>query len=71
MQYLVYIGILFAITGMIGLGYCIKLASAIKKDANDGQDTKDRMGKLIAANTAAVGIAFIGLAMVAVGKLLG
>ena len=71
MQYLVYAGVALAVIGMLGLGYCIKTAASLRKEANEGHDIKDRMGTLVAVNTASVVIAFIGLGMVIVGRLLG
>ncbi len=71
MQYMIYIGVLMAVLGLVGLGISIKKATQIKRDADAGKDTKDRMQMLIALNTASLGTAFIGLALVAVGVLLG
>jgi len=55
--------------GLIGLGLSVKMALKLKKDAPTGQEQKDRMGLLVAVNTAALGTAFIGLTLVAVGVL--
>lgn len=71
MQYMIYIGVVMAVLGLVGLGVCIKKAGGIKRDAEAGQNTKDRMQMLIALNTASLGTAFIGLALVTVGVLLG
>ncbi len=70
MQYMIYAGVVMAVLGLIGLGYCIKLARDVKRDADAGTDTKDRMQMLVALNTAALGTAFIGLGLVTVGVLM-
>ncbi|MCF6272483.1 MAG: hypothetical protein L3J37_04710 [Rhodobacteraceae bacterium] len=69
--YIVYAGAVLTILGLVGLGISVRMAFKIKKDAIAGEDTKDRMQTLIALNTAALGFSFIGLALVAVGVLLG
>lgn len=71
MQYMIYIGAVMALLGLAGLGLSIKKAMKIKRDAEAGEDTKDRMQTLIALNTASLGTAFIGLALITVGVLLG
>jgi len=68
--YMVYAGAVLAILGLIGLGYSIRLAMKLKKDAPEGQEAKDRMQFLVAINTAALGTGFIGLTLVAVGVLV-
>lgn len=68
--YLVYAGVVLAVLGLVGLGYAMRLAVKLKKDAPEGQDAKDRMQFLVAANTAALGTSFIGLALVTVGVLV-
>ncbi|MBL4806959.1 MAG: hypothetical protein JKY31_06665 [Rhodobacteraceae bacterium] len=70
MKYLIYAGIVLAVLGLIGLGICIKMAGGIKRDANAGENTKDRLQTLIALNTASLGTAFIGLGLVTVGVLM-
>jgi len=70
MEYMVYGGVVLSAGGLIGLGYCIMLARGVKRDADAGENTKDRIQMLVALNTAALGASFIGLALVAVGVLL-
>ncbi len=70
MQYMIYAGVVMAVLGLAGLGFCIRIAGGVKRDAEAGKDTKDRMQMLIALNTAALGTSFIGLALVTVGVLL-
>lgn len=70
MDYLVYIGGAFALIGLIGLGYCIKMAVAIKREGGKGEDTARRLRTLVAWNLAAMGISSIGLAMIVIGLIL-
>lgn len=69
--YMVYGGVVLAVLGLIGLGLSVKMALKLKKDAPEAQEVKDRMQMLVAINTASLGTAFIGLALVAVGMLVG
>lgn len=69
--YMVYAGAVLAVLGLIGLGLSVRMALKLKKDAPKGQEANDRMQLLVAVNTAALGTAFIGLALVAVGVLVG
>ena len=69
--YMVYGGAVLSVLGLLGLGLSVFLALKLKKDAPEGQEAKDRMQMLVAINTAALGTAFIGLALVAVGVLVG
>ena len=68
--YMVYGGAVLALLGLIGLGYSVRLALKLKKDAPEGQEAKDRMQFLVAINTAAMGTGFIGVTLVAVGVLM-
>ncbi len=68
--YMVYVGAVLAVLGLIGLGYSVRMALKLKKDAPEGQESKDRMQLLVAVNTAALGTGFIGLTLVAVGVLV-
>jgi len=69
--YMVYAGAVLAALGLVGLGISVRMALKLKKDAPEAQEAKDRMQTLVAVNTAALGTAFIGLALVAVGVLVG
>ncbi|NOR61238.1 MAG: hypothetical protein GQ535_01940 [Rhodobacteraceae bacterium] len=68
--YMVYAGAVLAVLGLLGLGYSVRMALKLKKDAPEGQEAKDRMQLLVAVNTAGLGTGFIGLALVAVGVLV-
>ena len=68
--YMIYAGAVLAVPGLIGLGYAVRLALKLKKDAPEGQDANNRMQFLVAVNTAALGTSFVGLALVTVGVLV-
>jgi len=68
--YMVYGGAVLAVLGLIGIGLSVRMALTLKKDAPEGQEAKDRMQLLVAVNTAAMGMGFIGVTLVAVGVLV-
>lgn len=70
MDFLIYIGGAFTVIGLIGLGYCIKTAFAIKRSGDAGEDTAKRLRGLVAWNLGAMGMSSIGLAMIVVGLIL-
>jgi len=70
MDFLIYIGGAFTLTGLIGLGYCIKMALAIKREGKESNDTSKRLRALVAWNMGAMGMSSIGLAMIVIGIIL-
>ena len=66
---LIWIGTGLAILGLIGLGFCVVRALAIRREGNAETGIVE-MRKLVALNVASVGIASIGLAAVVVGVIL-
>ena len=70
MDFLIYIGGTFTLVGLIGLGYCIKMAMAIKREGGDAADATKRLRALVAWNLGAMGMSSIGLAMIVVGLIL-
>lgn len=70
MDFLIYIGGAFTLIGLIGLGYCIKMAVAIKREGGDAADATKRLRSLVAWNLGAMGMSSIGLAMIVVGLIL-
>ncbi len=68
-QLALYAGIFLTVLGLIGLGACIRKAMAVKRGDADGSSAA--MHKLVALNMAAVGTAFLGLALVTVGLIFG
>lgn len=70
MDFLIYIGGAFTLIGLIGLGYCIKMAVAIKREGGDAADATKRLRSLVAWNLGAMGVSSIGLAMIVIGLIL-
>ncbi len=70
MDFLIYIGGAFTLTGLVGLGYCIKMAVAIKREGGEAKDANKRLRALVAWNLGAMGMSSIGLAMIVMGLIL-
>lgn len=68
-QIALYAGIFLTVLGLVGLGACIRKALAVKRGAADGSSAA--MHRLVALNMAAVGTAFLGLALVTAGLVFG
>ncbi len=69
MKYLLYAGVVLAILGLVGLGICMKIVLDLKKQNLPAEEMQNRMGTVIALNTASLGTGFIGLALVVVAVL--
>ncbi len=67
-QIALYIGIFLTISGLVGLGVCIRKALAIKR-AGEDEGSRAALNNLVAMNMASVGTAFFGLALVVLGLL--
>ena len=70
MDFLIYIGGVFTAVGLIGLGYCIKMAFTIKREGGEKDEVSKRLRTLVAWNMGAMGMSSIGLAMIVVGLIL-
>ena len=70
MDYLIYIGGVFTAAGLIGLGYCIKIAFNIKREGGEPAEITKRLRALVAWNLGAMGMSSIGLAMIVIGLIL-
>ncbi len=70
MEFLIYIGIVLVIAGMVGLVYAMVLAFRIKREGATGAEFTARMQKLGALNMGALGVSALGLMMVVIGILL-
>ena len=62
---LLWIGGAMIVIGLIGLGYCIKEAARIRGAKMAPEDIHANLRKLVVVNVTAVGIAFMGLALIA------
>ncbi len=70
MQIVVIPGILLALIGLAGICWCIWQASTLRKGGLDQEAARRTLRRLNAVNMASVGLAFLGLAAVAVGLIL-
>lgn len=71
MTYLIYIGAIMVILGLVGLGYCIRKAMLIKQEQDQTEEVTKRMNGLVAINMASVGVSFLGLALIVIGLIIG
>ncbi|SOH95418.1 hypothetical protein SAMN06273572_11093 [Monaibacterium marinum] len=70
MTILIVIGAVTTFLGIAGLGYCIREAMRIRTGGMSPEESKVKLRGLVAVNMAAVGVAFLGLAMVVAGVIL-
>lgn len=71
MNAFLWIGAALTLGGLAGLAWCIRKAAWLRHaDITNDQATAE-LRRLVPANIAAVGIAFIGLAVLVVGLILG
>jgi len=71
MSFLIWPGALISLIGVIGLGWCIRLAAKARKEQLDKTEMTARLQKLVALNMGALAVSAIGLMMVVIGVLLG
>ncbi|NNL17240.1 MAG: hypothetical protein HKP37_00720, partial [Boseongicola sp.] len=64
MEALIWIGAVFTLIGVAGLGWCITIAWKARREGLDDQAMKARLQKVVAMNLAALAISSIGLMMV-------
>ncbi|MFO6465357.1 hypothetical protein ACK8OR_13260 [Jannaschia sp. KMU-145] len=70
MAALVWIGAALAVTGLVGLGWCIAVALRARREGLEGAAMEARLRKLVALNLGALAISTIGLMMVVLGVFL-
>ncbi|MEL6679661.1 MAG: hypothetical protein AAFQ51_13230 [Pseudomonadota bacterium] len=71
MTIMIYVGAALVVLGLVGIGYCLREAARLKKLAQeDPEAVRSRLHGLVAVNMGAVGLAFMGLALVVVGLIL-
>ncbi len=71
MSWMIWPGALVALSGVLGLGYCIITAAKARRENLDANQMQARLQRLVAMNMAALAISSIGLMMVVIGILLG
>ena len=71
MVLMIYAGIALALIGLVGIIFCVREAARLKQLAQeDPEAVRARLHGLVAVNMGAVGIAFMGLALLVVGLIL-
>lgn len=70
MPTLASIGLLLALLGLGGLGWCIAQGFRIRRASLPAKEVHAQLHKLLAVNLGSVGVAAIGLAMLVAGLLL-
>lgn len=71
MNAFLWIGTLMTVSGLAGLAWCIRKAAWLKTADITNDEATAELRKLVPANVAAVGVAFMGLAVLVVGLVLG
>lgn len=69
MEFLIYIGAIFAGVGILTIGYCMKMALSIRKEADEDAAQK-RLQGLVVWNLGALSLSAFGLIMVVIGMVL-
>ena len=70
MTLLVWIGAVISFSGLLGLFYCIYLATKAKREGLEGEEMQKRLQRVVVLNMAALGVSGLGLMMVVFGVFL-
>ncbi|WP_435168137.1 hypothetical protein [Falsirhodobacter sp. 1013] len=70
MEWLVWIGAVLCLGGIVGLARCIQLALRARNEGLEGPALQERFRKLTLLNTASLGVSALGLMMVVAGVIL-
>jgi hypothetical protein len=70
MPNLAFLGLLMALLGLGGLGWCIAQGLRIRRAGLPPAEIHARLHRLLAVNLGSVGLAALGLAILVVGLLL-
>ena len=65
MAVLLWVGVALAVTGLVGLGWCLREALRVRRGAMDPETARKALARMQAVNLASVATAFLGLAAVA------
>ena len=71
MGFLIWIGLALTLLGLGGLGWCMRQAMQIRKTALPPAEAKNALQRVIVVNMGSMAFAFLGLALVVVGAVLG
>ncbi|WP_118135889.1 hypothetical protein [Oceanicella sp. SM1341] len=71
MTALLIIGILMALAGIGGLGWCVVRARALQRSDLSPEEAKVEMRRLVAVNLGSISTGFLGAALVLAALILG
>ncbi len=71
MTYMIWIGAVLSLTGVLGLVICIRRVAAARREEADDERLRARLQSVVALNLLALLVSAIGLMMVVIGILLG
>ncbi|MEM8871287.1 MAG: hypothetical protein AAGB10_14325 [Pseudomonadota bacterium] len=69
MTWLIILGTIVTLLGLVGLGVCIRKAASLR-GTGDADKVRSQLHGLVALNMGSVGLAGLGLAMVVMGVIL-
>lgn len=70
MNWIVLIGVVMALLGIVGLLFCVRQARRMRDEQPEGVESENRIKHLMMLNMASVSVGFLGLGVVVVGLLL-
>lgn len=71
MHILIIIGAVLSLLGVAGLGYCVLLAMRAKREAQNPDEMRAKLQRVVAMNMGALGVSALGLMLVVAGIALG
>ncbi len=71
MHILIIIGAVLSLLGVAGLGYCVFLAMRAKREAQNPDEMRAKLQRVVAMNMGALGVSALGLMLVVAGIALG
>jgi len=71
MGYLIWVGIIVSLIGLIGIFYCIALALKAKRAKLPDDEMRMRLRRVVMLNMGALLFSMVGLMMVVAGIILG
>ncbi len=70
MSFVLYAGVATTLIGLAGILWILRRAKALKDSTADHSTAQAQLRALVLINVAAVGVAFLGLAITVVGLIL-
>lgn len=71
MHILIIVGAVLSLLGVAGLGYCVFLAMRAKREAQNPDEMRAKLQRVVAMNMGALGVSALGLMLVVAGIALG